>query len=191
MVEQLAFNQKVPGSTPGVLIVLEMVYKNLKHNYLTRLFDRFIFKKEKNSNKFIFVFKLPEQFTLKQKQKFTQVLKKNGITVRQIKTKFFINYFKTRPVNPQILSLFMGTILIGVGRSSNISLKEIKKELNDDLLIPHMIVDDSGLIFKSSYFFKINEFNLNFLIKKVYNKLITPQLKLKQILIYYKTTKLI
>ena len=83
----------------------------------------------------------------------------------------------------------MGTLLIGVGRSSNISLKEIKKELNDDLLIPYMIVDDSGLIFKSSYFFKINELNLNFLIKKFYNKLITPQVRLKQALVYYKTTK--
>lgn len=168
-----------------------MVYKNLKHNYLIRLFDSFIFKKEKNSNKFIFIFKLPEDFTLAQKQNLSRVLNKNGINIRQIKTKFFMNYFKTRPVNPQILALFMGTILIGVGRSSNISLKEIKKELNDDLLIPYMIVDDSGLIFKSSYFFKINELNLNFLIKNFYNKLITPQLRLKQALVYYKTTKLI
>ena len=67
----------------------------------------------------------------------------------------------------------------------------LRSLLNDDLLIPYMIVDDSGLIFKSSYFFKINELNLNFLIKKFYNKLITPQLRLKQSLVYYKTTKLI
>ena len=153
MVEQLAFNQKVPGSTPGVLIFI-MVYKNLKHNYLTRLFDSFIFKKEKNSNKLIFVFKLPKDFTLEQKQNWSRVLRKWN-KIWQIKTKFFLwTILKLDQWILKFLALFMGTILIGVGRSSNISLKEIKKELNDDLLIPYMIVDDSGLIFKSSYFKK-------------------------------------
>jgi len=71
-----------------------MVYKNLKHNYLIRLFDSFIFKKEKNSNKFIFIFKLPEDFTLAQKQNLSRVLNKNGINIRQIKTKFFPNPVK-------------------------------------------------------------------------------------------------
>ncbi len=168
-----------------------MVYKNLKHNYLTQLFDRFIFKKEIDNNKLIFIFKLPDQFDLEKKTAFTRVLKKNGILTRQIKTKFFINYFKQRPANSNILSLFMGTILVGVGSSSTISLKNIKKELSDDLLLPYMIMDNSGFIFKSSYFFKLNELNLNFLIKKFYNKLITPKLRLKQVLVYYKTTKLI
>ena len=50
---------------------------------------------------------MPEDFTLEQKQNLSRVLKKNGINTRQIKTKFFMNYFKTRPVNPQILALFM------------------------------------------------------------------------------------
>ena len=61
-----------------------MCYKNLKHNYLIRLFDSFFFKKEKNSNKFIFIFKLPEDFTLEQKQSLSRVLKKNGILIIQV-----------------------------------------------------------------------------------------------------------
>ena len=85
----------------------------------------------------------------------------------------------------------MGTLVIGVGQSSKISVKEIKKELTDDLVMPYVIIDQSGLVYKSSYFFKINELNLTFLIQNFYNKLKSPKLRLKQALVYYKTTKLI
>jgi hypothetical protein len=163
-----------------------MNYKNIYYNYLHNFFSNVIFKKEKGINKYIFVYNLPTDMEVSDLKLLKDTLRDNGFIVKIVKTKLLLKYLRERvkSSNNPLFPLIFGNILIATNKNNDFVFDLTSMEASDTLL-PSAIINDDGFIFHSSFASRLPELKSSQLNLKVRNNIITPLVKLRQVLVQY------
>jgi len=161
-----------------------MRYKNIRYDYLHNFFNNIIFKKKKNVYKYILIYNLSDDILPAKQMLLKSVLSESGFFTKTVKTKLLLKYLKKQGVKKEFLSPIFGNILIAVNENNDFSIPFSKFE-ELELITPSIIIDQTGLVFYSSFFKKLPELKIDKMALNLRNNLLSPLVKLRYVLSSY------